>query len=79
MFVIGPLTINSLSSNFDDLKTLIFGMLDILIITETKLDDTYPNSQFNIDRYSMPHRFDRNRNGGGVIIYLISEKNPGEK
>ena len=45
-------------------------MFDILIITETKLDDTYPISQFHIDGYSMPYRLDRNRNGGGVIIYV---------
>ena len=60
---------NSLSSKFDDLKVLICGMSDISIITETKLDDTYPISQFHIDGYSMPYRLDRNRNDGGVIIY----------
>ena len=66
----GTLNINSLSSKFDDLKVLISGTFDILIITETKLDDTYPISQFHIDGYSMPYRPDRNRNGGGVIIYV---------
>ena len=45
-------------------------MFDILIITETKLDDTYPILQFHIDGYSMPYRLERNRNGGGVIIYV---------
>ena len=40
-----------------------------MIITETKLDETYPISQFHIDGYSMPYRLDRNRNDGGVIIY----------
>ena len=44
-------------------------MFDILIITETKLDGTYPVSQFHIDGYSMLYRLGRNRNGGGVIIY----------
>ena len=39
-------------------------------MTETKLDETYPISQFHIDGYSMPHRLDRNGNGGGVIIYV---------
>ena len=70
--IIGTLNINinSLSSKFDDLKVLISGMFDILIITETKVDDTYPISQFHIDGYSMPYRLDRNRNGGGVIIYV---------
>ena len=66
----GTLNINSLSSKYDALKVLISGTFDILIITETKLDDTYPISQFHIDGYSMPYRPDRNRNGGGVIIYV---------
>ena len=62
--------INSISPKFDDLKFLNSGIFDILIITETKLDETYPISQFHIDGYSMPYRLDRNRNGGGVIIYV---------
>ena len=66
--VIGTLSINYLSSKFDDLKILISGMFDILMITETKLDDTYPVSQLHIDGYSMPYGLDRNRNGGRVII-----------
>ena len=45
-------------------------MLDILIITETKLDNTFPVSQFHIDGFSKPYRLDRNRNGDGVIIYV---------
>ena len=45
-------------------------MLDILIITETKLDGTFPFSQFYIDGSSKPYHLDMNRNGGGVIIYV---------
>ena len=32
----------------DDLKVLMTGMFDILVITETKLDNTFPISQFYI-------------------------------
>ena len=49
---------------------LMTGMFDILVITETKLDNTFPVSQFHIDESSMPYRLDRNRNGGGVIVYV---------
>ena len=45
-------------------------MLDILIITETKLHNTFPVSQFHIDGYYKPYKLDRNRNGGGTIIYV---------
>ena len=68
--IIGNLNINSLSSKFDQLKLLIQGKIDILIITETKLDDSFPTEQFTISGYSKPYRLDRNRNGGEVIIYI---------
>ena len=44
--------------------------MDILIITETKLDDSFPINQFIINGYSPPFRADRNKNGGGIIIYV---------
>ena len=68
--VIGNLNINSLSNKFDQLKFLIQHKLDILVITETKLDNTFPLSQFQIEGFSQPYRYDRNRNGGGVLIYI---------
>ena len=49
------------------------GMFDILILTEAKIDDTFPISQFHIDCYSMPYRLDRNRNAGGLLIYVIED------
>ena len=45
-------------------------IFDILIITDTKLDDTFPLSQFHIDGFSTPYRLDRNRNGVGIMIYV---------
>ena len=46
------------------------GIFDTLIITETKLDDAFPLSQFHMDGFSTPYRLDRNRNEGGIIIYI---------
>ena len=45
-------------------------MLDMLIIIETKLDDTFPVSQSHMDGFSKPYRLDRKRNGDGVITYV---------
>ena len=50
--IFGNLNINSSSSKFDQLKLLIQGKIDILIITETKLDDSFPTEQFTISGYS---------------------------
>ena len=41
-----------------------------MIIVETKLDDSFPTSQFYIDGYAMPFRRDRNKFGGGILIYV---------
>ena len=43
------------------------------MITETKLDDTFPLCQFYLEGVTMSYRLDRNRNGGGVIIYISED------
>ena len=68
--LIGNLNINSISDKFDQLKLLSRGKVDTLVITETKLDSTFPTSQFLIEGYSEPYHFDGSRNGGGVLIYV---------
>ena len=40
------------------------------MITETKLNDTIPLGQFYVEEFTMPRRLDRNRNGGGIIIFV---------
>ena len=64
------LNINSLAPKIEQLKEVIGKNLDILTIQETKLDSSFPSAQFLIDGYSEPYRLDRNRNGGGVMIYV---------
>ena len=68
--LIGHLNINSLSFKFDQLKGIVQGKLDILVLTETKLDSSFPTRQFIIPGFSRPFRLDRNKNGGGVMIYV---------
>ena len=69
--IIGHLNINSISGKFDQLKYLIEKIIDVLIFTETKIDACLPNSQFIIDGYSPPFRYDRNRFGGGFLIHIL--------
>ena len=68
--IIGSFNINSVPPKIDGLKALVTRMLDILIITEKKLHNTFPVSRFDIDGYSKPYRLDRNTNGDGIIIYV---------
>ena len=68
--VIGTLNINSLAPKFDQLREVVGNNLDILAIQETKLDASFPVQQFALAGYSEPYRIDRNRDGGGVLIYV---------
>ena len=44
--------------------------LDYLVINESKLDSTIPNNLITIDRFHEPIRRDRDRNGGGCLVYV---------
>ena len=37
---------------------------------KTKFDKTFSNSQFQMDGFSLPYRLNRNRNCGGVMIFV---------
>ena len=40
------------------------------MVSETKLDYSSPEGQFLIEKFHSPFRFDHNRNGGGIMLYL---------
>ena len=40
------------------------------MISETKLDETFPENQFLMDGFTPPFRIDRNLNGGGIALYV---------
>ena len=70
--IIGHLNINSIRNKSDLMKIMLTHYIDILMITETKLDDSFSVSQFGIDGFSTPFRLDRNKNGGGILLYIRS-------
>ena len=57
--IIGHLNINSIRNKFESLVTFVGNNLDILMISETKIDDTFPESQFLIEGFSKPFRLHR--------------------
>ena len=66
----GHLNINYLRNKFDQLTEMVKGFVDIFLISESKLDDSFPEGQFTIDDYHAPFRFDRHGNGGGLLLYV---------
>ena len=48
---------------------MLHNNLDILLISETKIDSSFPTAQFQIEGYTT-YRLDRNANGGGILLYI---------
>ena len=67
---VAHLNINSLRNKFDSLIEQITWNIDILIISETKLDTSFPTGQFLINGYSELFRIDQNSQVGGIMLYV---------
>jgi hypothetical protein len=62
--------VNSLKHKFIELRKILDdALVDVLIIGESKLDETYVDAQFHVNNYKM-YRHDRNSRGGGVMAYF---------
>ena len=68
--ICAQLNVNSLRNKFDSLINMINNNIDILMISETKLDPSFPTGQFHIHGFCEPYRFDRNSSGGGILLYI---------
>ena len=72
--IIGHLNINSIRNKFEMLSMSVAQYVDILVLSESKLDSTFPSIQFLINGFPFPHKLDRNSKVGGILLYII-EKN----
>ena len=68
--IIAHLNINSLRNKFEMLSLLFHGVIDILMICENKIDDSFPTKHFIIEGYSTIYRLDRNDRGGGMMLIV---------
>ena len=69
--LIACLNINSLRNKVIELGVILKELpLDYLVISETKLDDSFPNAQLKINGYEVRARRDRNKHGGGLIEFV---------
>ena len=62
--------INSIRNKVEFLAEQIKGKIDILMISETKIDESFPQENFLIDGFSSPYRLDRDSKGGGIMLYV---------
>ena len=43
------------------------------MISESKLDYSFPDTQFLIEGFGKPFRLDQNGNGGGTMLFIRSD------
>ena len=63
--IFAHLNINFLRNKFDTLVHQIKGNVDVLVISETKLDESFPEGQFKIPGFAH-----RNEFGGGIMVFV---------
>ena len=68
--IFGQININSIRNTFELLFSFVSNNTDVLLISETKIDNTFPVSQFYVPGYWVPYRLDRTENGGGIMLYV---------
>ena len=71
--IFAHLNINSVRNKFDQVADLMKGKIGELMTSESKIDDSFHDSQFFIDGYSAPYRLHRNRNGGGIMLFVRND------
>ena len=69
--IFGNLNINSINSKFDQMKFLLQGKVDIVVLTEIKLNNSFPTNKFLIEGYSKSFRLDETEiDQGGLLVYI---------
>ena len=64
------INVNSIKNKLDDLILLLGKSLDIICISETKFDETFPMAQFAIEGFNKPYRLDITSNSRGLLFYV---------
>ena len=72
--IIGNLNVNSLRNKFVAIDELIKNKIDICLISETKLDESFPKQQFKINGYKMFQK-DTDMFGRRLVFY-VNERIP---
>ena len=64
------LNINSIRNKFHNFFDMIDQNIDIICLAETKLDNSFPASNFRMPGYTSPFRLDINSRSGGLLVYI---------
>ena len=68
--IFAQINVNSIRNKFEALVNGVRGNVDILMISKTKTDDSFPPTQFLIEGFTATYKLDRNVSGGGILVYI---------
>ena len=72
-FIAAYININSLRYKFDEVRELLTdNIVDLLMIAESKLDNTFQDNLFQVDGYNLQRR-DRDQHDGGLLTLIKSD------
>ena len=71
--ILGHVNINSIRNKLDSLVYMLDQNIDFFLISETKLNDSFPLTQFKIEGFTTPYRYNRNDKGGGHLLYIMED------
>ena len=71
--IVGHININSLRTKFELLTEMVQDEVDLLMISQRKLDSSFTNAQFYMKSYSKPYMRDRNSKGGSIILHVSED------
>ena len=67
--ILGYVNINSIRNKFDSLAYMLDKIVNIYLISETKLDDSFPLPQFKVLGFTTSYRYNRT-DKGGLLLYI---------
>ena len=70
---IGYININSVRNKLKNLHTFLGDNIDILAVSETKLDEAYTTNRLILPGYKTPFRLDYSDSSGGLLVYARSD------
>ena len=68
--LIGHINFNYSRKKFDMLSSMVKDNIDILMVSETKLDFSFPQTQFRIERYAPLFRYYKTSCSGGILLFI---------
>ena len=67
---IGHLNINSIRNKFGQSFQIINNSVDVLLVSETKINSSFPAANFFIQVYAIPCRLERTADGDAIFLYI---------